>query len=152
MKANVQKTELYSEVLDSDCERKSVLDFAIQYCAKSLGISGISICCEVVNHHSNGYCEFDDEDGSILIEVGEASLSRMLRVISHEMIHAKQFLEGKLTMKGPANHVCSSIPFFRNLQKKAYFLDPCEWEAYLGEGKLYKSLKKRLKKENFDLF
>lgn len=76
-----------------------------------------------------GTCLGDKRDVEILISKNQSFLSQM-RTLSHEFIHAKQFLRGELD---PSGRVWKGI----DCDNMKYGTEPYEVEAFDGEDELF---------------
>jgi hypothetical protein len=97
----------------------------------------VTIICNMVEEHSNGYCDYDEENREIELEIGLIQpYEKFLKYIAHEMIHAKQYLLGELTDSGSQKN--SSNPIIKFLEKNVYRLSPHERDAWGNEDELLK--------------
>ena len=117
-------------VWDANETQKAAVDKAMAVIEKFMILSNrpdISIDIEFVNTPGGG-C-IDMEDGEFLIEINKRlGVKSIIKTVIHEMIHVKQYAEGRLTQTEWMGKPHPDLPY-REL--------PWEIEAYAKERELY---------------
>lgn len=79
-----------------------LLDRAVIFAADFLDLdldSDLVIEFDTLKKHQCGFCDYD-EDGVIITIAKRLSLKEMIITLFHEMIHVKQYAEGRLEQNG----------------------------------------------------
>lgn len=133
-------------------EQMVVVEDFVNYCVKRFHLNKsncrikVSIC-QRIEYSDEGNCVFDDEHDyckEVKIKIRyNKNMKRVLTALSHEMIHAKQYITGQLDFVGNKAHWRGA-----NVSTLEYRSQPHEVEAFELEGVVledfYKSRKHKI--------
>ena len=74
-----------------------LLDDAVHFAASFLGLDGTMVIqFETLPKHQCGFCDYEDQDDIIVILARRLSRRELILTLFHELVHVKQYVEGRL--------------------------------------------------------
>ena len=78
-----------------------LLDRAVSFAADFLELDvDLLISFQSLKKHQCGFCDYDTDDGVVITIAKRLSVQEMIVTLFHEMIHVKQYADGRLEQVG----------------------------------------------------
>jgi hypothetical protein len=130
----------------NDISNKPYIDSVINIGLNNLNISGINVIVKEFNNNSNntnylGYVKkYNDND--YIIWIDKMTKDKIILILSHELIHIKQYHTKQLMIKNSNVFWNNQIVYINDYDD--YYQRPWENEAHYNEKKLYYFIKSKL--------